>query len=102
MIIKSAEEKLKAINLYFKYESYAEALNKLGYPSCGALRNWVYEFKRNDDMKKEFTRRTKYTFEQKQEAVKHYLEYGKCYSLTYRRLGYPSRVEKDILEKAGA
>lgn len=32
------EEKLKAINLYFKYESYAAALNELGYASRGALR----------------------------------------------------------------
>lgn len=46
------EEKLKAINLYFKYESYAAALNELGYPSRGALRKWVYEFKRNGDIKR--------------------------------------------------
>lgn len=46
------DEKLRAINLYFKYESYAASLNELGYPSRGALRKRVYEFERNGDMKK--------------------------------------------------
>src|SRR5699024_5973690 len=86
------DEKLRAINLYFKYESYAASLNELGYPSRGALRKWVYEFERNGDMKKALTRRSKYSLEQKQEAVNHYLEYGKCYSRTCRVLGYPSRA----------
>lgn len=86
------EDKLKAINLYFKYESYATALNELGYPSRGALRKWVYGFRRNGDMKKEFIRRPKYSLKQKQVAVEHYLEYGKCYSRTCRMLGYPSRA----------
>jgi|SRR5699024_4255601 len=86
------DEKLRAITLYFKYESYAVALNELGYPSRGALRKWVYEFEQNGDMKKALTRRPKYSLEQKQEAVNHYLEYGKCYSRTCRMLGYPSRA----------
>lgn len=88
----SYEEKLKAINLYFKYESYAATLNELGYPSRGALRRWVYEYEQNGDMKKKFTRRPKYSLKQKKKAVEHYLEYGKCYSRTCRMLGYPSRA----------
>lgn len=86
------KEKLKAINLYFKYESYAAVINELGYPSRLALRNWIEEHKRNGDVKKEITRRSKYTEKQKQAAVDHYLEYGKCYSRTIRMLGYPSRA----------
>jgi transposase InsO family protein/transposase-like protein len=86
------KEKLKAINLYFKYESYAAVINELGYPSRLALRNWIEEHKRHGDVKKEITRRSKYTEKQKQTAVDHYLEYGKCYSRTIRMLGYPSRA----------
>lgn len=86
------KEKLKAINLYFKYESYAAVINELGYPSRLALRNWIEEHKRHGDVKKEITRRSKYTEKQKQTAVDHYLEYGKCYSRTIRMLGYPRRA----------
>lgn len=87
----SYDKKLKAIKLYLKYESYAAVINELGYPSRIALRNWVGDHKRDGDVQKEITRQPKYTEEQKQTAVAHYLEYGKCYSRTCRMLGYPSR-----------
>lgn len=45
------KEKLKAINLYFKYESYAAVINEHGYPSRLALRNWIEEHKRHGDVK---------------------------------------------------
>src|SRR5699024_348823 len=86
------EEKLKAIKLYLKYESYAAVINELEYPSRGSLRNWINEHKQHGDVKKKYTRRSKYSEKQKQMAVNHYLEYGKCYSRTCRMLGYPSRV----------
>lgn len=85
------EEKLKAIKLYFKYESYAAAINELGYPSRGALIQWVKEYKDNGDVRNKFTRRPKYTDKEQHAAVNHYLEFGKCYSRTCRMLGYPSR-----------
>ena len=85
------EDKLKAIKLYFKYESYTAAINELGYPSRGALIQWVKEYKDNGEIRKENTRRSKYTNNEKQQAVNHYLEFGKCYSRTCRMLGYPSR-----------
>jgi len=62
----------------------------LGYPSRIALRNWIEEYRRHGDVKKEITRQPKYTEKQKQETVPHYLEYGKCYSRTCRMLGYPT------------
>src|SRR5699024_2140142 len=64
----------------------------LEYPSRGSLRNWINEHKQHGDVKKKYTRRSKYSEKQKQMAVNHYLEYGKCYSRTCRMLGYPSRV----------
>ena len=53
---------------------------------------WVEKHKEYGDVKKEITRQSKYTEKQKQDAVAHYLEYGKCYSRTCRMLGYPSRA----------
>src|SRR5690625_2996165 len=86
------EDRLKAVKLYYKYQSYAAVINELGYPSRMALRNWVGEYKGYGDVKKELTRRSKYTNKEKRKAVNHYLEFGKCYSRTCRMLGYPSRA----------
>lgn len=86
------EYKLKAIKLYFKFESYAAVINELGYPSRGALRRWVEEYKNQSNVKKVITRRSKYTDKEKRKAVNHYLEFDKCYSQTCRMLGYPSRA----------
>ena len=55
------EDRLKAVKLYFKYESYVAVINELGYPSRMALRNCVEEYKGHGDVKKEITRRPKYT-----------------------------------------
>src|SRR5699024_12704503 len=56
-----------------------------------ALRNWVEEYKGHGGVKKEITRRSKYTDKEKRKAVNHYLEFGKCYTRTCKMLGYPSR-----------
>ncbi|WP_440132561.1 hypothetical protein [Enterococcus faecium] len=39
------EERKKAVDLYFKYDQALTATTKkLGYPSVGALRQWIREF----------------------------------------------------------
>ena len=41
----SHEERVKAIQLFLKYDcSYAATIRKLGYPSVGALRQWYKEY----------------------------------------------------------
>lgn len=35
------EEKIKAVELYLKSESWTFTIRTLGYPSIGALRQWV-------------------------------------------------------------
>lgn len=88
--------------LYFKYQSYAAVINELGYPSRRALKKWVEKHKRDGDVKKEYTRQSKYTEDKKQVPVTHYLAYGKCYSRTCRMLGYPSRglLRQWVIERA--
>lgn len=71
-------EKLKAVKLYLKYESHAAVINELGYPSRMALRDWIAAYLMDGDVQKEMTKTPKYTEEQKQAAVTHYLEHGKC------------------------
>lgn len=41
----SHEERVKAIQLFLKYDcSYAATIRELGYPSVGALRKWYNEY----------------------------------------------------------
>ena len=44
--------KIKSDKLCFKYASYAAVINELGYPSLGALRHWVEEYKGHGDVTK--------------------------------------------------
>lgn len=52
--------------------SYAAVINELGYPSRMELRNWVKEYKDNDDVKKGITRGHKYSDKEKRKAVNHF------------------------------
>ena len=88
----SYEERMRAVQLYIKYEhSLATVMRELGYPSHQALLKWYREFIRDGDLKKKSASNQKYTDEQKEIALKHYLEHGKCIARTARVLGYPSR-----------
>lgn len=41
----SHEERVKAIQLFLKYDcSYTATIRELGYPSMGALRQWYKEY----------------------------------------------------------
>mgnify|MGYP001363688993 CR=1 FL=1 len=63
------EDRLKAIKLYFKYDSYAAVINELGYPSRGALRHWVEEYKGHGDVKKENDLKQEYDRQIHQKAL---------------------------------
>ncbi|WP_299516600.1 transposase [uncultured Rummeliibacillus sp.] len=88
----SHEERVKAIQLFLKYDcSYAATIHELGYPSVGALRKWYKEYLISGELHSDYQKKSKYSEEQKQIAVNHYFEYGQCYARTIRLLGYPNR-----------
>ncbi|MBO6383959.1 IS3 family transposase [Enterococcus casseliflavus] len=88
------EERKKAVDLYFKYDqALAATTKKLGYPSVGALRQWIREFQSSDKLHKKYQRTSwKYMLAQKEVAVNHYLDYGQCYARTIRKFGYPNKT----------
>lgn len=91
----SKKDRLKAVKLFLKYDhSYAAVIHELGYPSVGALRHWYQEYKNTGKLKEKQNRRSKYSTDQKQKAVDHYFEHGKCYARTIRILGYPDKESK--------
>lgn len=90
----SYEDRIRAVKLYIKYDfSAATVIRELGYPSRKALVGWYKEFQAKGDLKVVTERKPRYSEEQKQRAVNHYLEHGRCIRRTVRVLGYPSRTE---------
>lgn len=91
----SYEERFTAVKLYLKYESWSAVINELGYPSVGALRQWVKQYNNTNKLQRTRRRVTKYTKEQKDKAIRYYLEHGKNVAKTVRELGYPCRYYLD-------
>jgi transposase-like protein len=92
----SYEERMKAVKLLIKYDmSYSDVMRELGYPSRKALSIWYKEYLQTGDLHKKHLKKYKFTDEDKQKAVNHYLEHGRCISRTVRILGYPSRTTLD-------
>ena len=67
------------------------AIRQLGYPTKNALKGWHREYERRLDLPPGYVREPKYSQAQKELAVKHYLEHGRCASATSKALGYPRR-----------
>lgn len=83
-------ERLRAIELYFKYgRKLAPVVRELGYPSKRNLRRWIRLWEVGDGATKAIRRKPRYSDEQKQAAVEHYLNHGYCLAFTSRTLGYP-------------
>ena len=91
------EERIKAVKEYIDSGLRANlTVQKLGYPTHQALRDWYKEYKANGDLHRDFIRESKYTEEQKQKGVKHYMENGMNLTKTFNYLGY---VKRDVLRK---
>ena len=88
----SYEERMKAIELYIKYDrSIADTIRELGYPSRGALARWYKEYQKNGCLRRSYERKNhKYSLEEKKAAVDYYLKHGRSLRRTIRAMGYPS------------
>ena len=96
----SKEQRDRAVDLYIKYEhSAADVIHELGYPSKGALLSWYADRLEEERTGvpsrrgERYRRYRRYSDEQKQAAVDHYLEYGRRPGRTMRMLGYPKSKE---------
>jgi putative transposase len=67
-------------------------IRQLGYPTKNALKSWYREHEQRSDLSAGYLRRSKYTTAQREHAVTHYLESGRCLAATIEALGYPSRA----------
>ena len=88
----SYEARLRAVRLYIKLgKRIAATIRRLGYPTKNALKSWHREYEQRLDLPTGYVRLPKYSQAQKELAVEHYLEHGRCVSATIKALGYPGR-----------
>jgi len=81
---------MRAVQLYIKYDmSIATVRRELGYPSRGMLYNWYREFIEKGTLRSDNAGYSKYTKEQRKQAVAYYLEHGRSISRTIKALGFP-------------
>ena len=87
----SYEDRLRAVRLYIKLgKRVGLTIRQLGYPTKNALKSWHREFEQRHDLPTGYVRRPRYSKAQKERAVQHYLDSGRCLAATIRDLGYPS------------
>jgi transposase InsO family protein/transposase-like protein len=89
----SYEERIRAVKLYIKLgKRLGVTIRQLGYPTKNSLIGWYREYERDRGLQMGYVRSTgKYSAEQMQVAVQHYLDHDRCIASTMRALGYPCR-----------
>jgi len=89
----SYEDRLRAVSLYIKLGKRVQpTIRQLGYPAKNALKSWHREYEQHRDLHAGYARLSKYSQMQRERAVQHYLEHGRCLVVTIKALGYPSRA----------
>ena len=90
----SYAERMRAVELYLKYNmSISTVIRELGYPSRGMLYLWHKEFIKSGSLRSDSEQGySKYSSEQRKQAVEYYLEHGKSISRTIKALGFPKRT----------
>ncbi len=66
-------------------------IRQLGYPTKSALKTWYRQYEQCHELRAGYTRPAKFSQEQKERAVEHYLEHRRCIAATIKSLGYPCR-----------
>lgn len=88
----SYEDRLRAVRLYIKLgKRVGPTIRQLGYPTENALKGWYREYEERGNLPAGYARQPMHSQAQKDRAVKHYLEHGRCIVATIKALGYPSR-----------
>jgi putative transposase len=89
----SYEDRIRAVKLYIKLgKRLGTTIRQLGYPTKNSLIGWYREYERGRDLQAGYTRSMfKYSDEQRQVAVQHYLDHDRCIASTMKALGYPCR-----------
>ncbi len=89
----SYEDRRRAVQLDIRLgKGVGLTIRQLGYPTKNALRSWHREYEQRRELPAGYVRQPKYAKAQKEQAVKHDLEIGRCLLVTIKALGYASRT----------
>ena len=89
----SYEDRLRAVQLYIKLgKRIGLTIRQLGFPTKNTLKDWYQEYEQGLGLATGYARAPRYSQAQKEVAVAHYLEHGRCFAATIKALGYPSRT----------
>ena len=97
----SYEDRVREVKLYIKLgKRIGATIRQLGYSTKNALKSWHREFERCRDLSMRYVRsKPKYSDEQKKLAVDHYLDHGRCMTVTFKALGHPSRSTGAVITR---
>ena len=89
----SYEDRIRAVKLYIKLGKCTGAtIRQLGYPTKNSLKSWHWEYEQGRDLPLGYAlSRSKYSDEQKNVAVEHYLNHDRCLAGIQKALRYPCR-----------
>jgi putative transposase len=89
----SHAQRILAVKLYIKLGKRRNAtIRQLGYPTKNSLIGWYREYIQDQNLRSGYLRSEgKYSDQQKQIAVQHYLDHDRCIAATIKALGYPCR-----------
>lgn len=88
----SYDDRLRAVRLFIKLDKRVGlTIRQLGYPTKNALKAWHRAFEQRQDLPMAYRREPKYTPAQRQLAVDHFIDNGRCLAVTMKALGYPCR-----------
>ncbi|WP_370681981.1 IS3 family transposase [Comamonas sp. GB3 AK4-5] len=89
----SYADRIRVVELYIKLGLRVRAtIRQLGYPTKNALKGWYQHYLKHQDLPaSQAPRAPKYSLQQRQVAVAHYLAHDRCIAATMRALGYPGR-----------
>ena len=89
----SYKDRIRAVKLYIKLGKRLRAtIRQLGYPTKNSLIGWYREYEDSRDLQEGYVRSMhKYSAQQRQIAVQHFLDHDRCIASTMKALGYPCR-----------
>ena len=87
------EEMQRAVEYLIAHRrNYSETIRQLGYPaSRGALRKWYLAYQKENNITAHYVGRSPYSIEEREYAVKYYVEHHVSVKQAIRDLGYPAQ-----------
>lgn len=101
----SYNDRIRAVELHIKLGKRVRAtIRQRGYPTKNALKGWYREYERRFDLPRGYARsKPNYSLEQKEVAVRHFLDHRRCVAFTAFTIKAPYPIDRPAwLGKHGA